>query len=90
LYSVDIGCGTLKRAEIGVDIKKYFKDNKYYPDIIADAHYLPFKDNKFKEARGHNLIKHYLNPFQVLEEIKRIANDRIILSTDNGYYWRWN
>ncbi|MHA1270994.1 MAG: class I SAM-dependent methyltransferase [Candidatus Helarchaeota archaeon] len=90
MYSVDIGCGSLKRADIGVDIQKHYKDNKLITDIIADAHYLPFKDGSFSLVRSHNLIEHCVNPFQVFQEMKRITSHKIITSTDNGYYWRWN
>jgi len=90
LISVDIGCGSLKRADIGVDIKKYIRDGKIFPDIIADAHYLPFKNDSFHTVYSYNLIEHCYNPFQVLIEMKRISKNKIVISTDNGYYWRWN
>lgn len=52
---LDIGCGDRKlKGAIGIDIRKT-KD----VDIIADAHYLPFKDEVFDHVYSSHLIEHF-------------------------------
>jgi hypothetical protein len=43
VVTLDVGCGKHKRGDIGID---YSRDSE--ADIIADACYLPFKDEVFE------------------------------------------
>jgi predicted SAM-dependent methyltransferase len=51
---LDIGCGEIKRGDIGLD----FRRTKYV-NIIADARYLPFKDQAFDHVSSSEVIEHF-------------------------------
>ena len=69
------------------------------PDIVADAHHLPFKDNEFEVVLSTEMLEHVKNPFQVERELHRVTapGGMLILSTrfvfplhDTPHdYWRY-
>lgn len=91
---LDIGCGwgreliRLKNA-VGIDIclpfiktaRKYVKNNV----ILADAHYLPFKENSFDFVVVSEVMEHVKNHIKVLKEIRRALKIRgkLLLQTPN-------
>jgi len=85
--SLDVGCGMVKRAEIGIDISKNSR-----ADIIADSHFLPFKDNVFNSVSSTVVLEHSPNPLLFLKEQLRvlIPEGKIIIVTDNAQYFCWS
>jgi SAM-dependent methyltransferase len=67
LVSVDVGCGIVKRAEIGVDFRRSIG-----ADIVADVQHLPFRDNVADYVYSGHVIEHLDYPFLLLSEINRI------------------
>jgi SAM-dependent methyltransferase len=69
------------------------------PDIVADAHHLPFKDDEFQVVLSTEMLEHVKDPFQVEREIRRVTKvgGMLILSTrfvfplhDTPHdYWRF-
>jgi ubiquinone/menaquinone biosynthesis C-methylase UbiE len=53
------------------------------PDVIADAHNLPFKDQEFEIVLCTEVFEHVKNPFKVEEELWRIlkSGGTLILTT---------
>lgn len=53
------------------------------PEIVADAHNLPFRDNEFEVVLCTEVLEHVKNPFKVEEEIRRVTKPggMLILST---------
>lgn len=49
------------------------------PTVLADAHYLPFKDGSFELVKASHLLEHVRNPFNALGEMLRVATKEIIL-----------
>jgi predicted SAM-dependent methyltransferase len=51
---LDIGCGEDKKGDIGIDIRK-----TNVVDVIADARFLPFRDESFNHVYSSHLIEHF-------------------------------
>jgi predicted SAM-dependent methyltransferase len=51
---LDIGCGEIKKGDIGLDFRKTSS-----VDIIADAHLLPFKSGAFDYIFSSEVIEHF-------------------------------
>ena len=74
-------------------------DPERKPDIVADAHNLPFKDGEFEVILSTEMLEHVRDPFQVERELRRVAakGGMLILSTrfvfplhDTPHdYWRF-
>jgi SAM-dependent methyltransferase len=69
------------------------------PDIVANAHHLPFKDGEFEVILSTEMLEHVEDPFQVERELRRVVSSRgiLILSTRFVFplhetphdYWRF-
>jgi len=77
---LDVGCGFRKRGDIGVDLRRTDE-----VDILADAHFLPFKEETFEEVCTYHLIEHVKNPKAVLTEISQVlkAGGKLTVETPN-------
>lgn len=70
--TLDVGSGGSKYGRffpnrLSVDI-----DPLRQPDIVADAHSLPFKDGEFEMILCTEVLEHVKNPFKVEEELWRV------------------
>jgi len=78
---LEVGCGTMKLRKlldcdyIGLDFEPRFK-----PDVVADAHYLPFRDNTFDMVVTKNCLQHLSSYQKALSEIMRVVSKRIVLA----------
>jgi ubiquinone/menaquinone biosynthesis C-methylase UbiE len=84
---LDVGCGKNKRGTIGID---YSKDSD--ADVIADNHFLPFKDGIFNEVISYTVLEHSPNPLNFLKEQYRVLKKDGIITcvTDNAQFYRWS
>ncbi len=74
-------------------------DPKNKPDIVADAHHLPFEDNSFECIVCKEVLEHTKRPAEVIAEFKRVLRPggKLILSTRFMFpiheapydYWRF-
>lgn len=80
---LDVGSG-------GSSYDRYFPnrltvdlDSSRQPDIVADAHALPFKNDEFGVILCTEVLEHVKNPFQVEKELWRVLKPggKLILST---------
>lgn len=79
---------------VSVDI-----DAERKPDVVADAHNLPFKDNEFEFVLCTEMLEHVQDPPQVISEIKRVLRNggTVLLTTRFVFplhdvphdYWRF-
>lgn len=64
--------------KISIDI-----DEESNPDIVADAHNLPFEENTFEIILCTEVLEHVDNPFKVAKELHRVLKPggKLILTT---------
>ena len=76
------------QATIGIDLKK---DSDC--DVLADAHYLPFRDKIFSKIYCFEVLEHLESPIQALREFSRVLDGSLLLTVPNLRYWtrilRW-
>ncbi len=88
------GYGKFFPNRLSVDIDPLRK-----PDVVADAHALPFKDGEFEMVLCTEVLEHVKNPKKVMDEILRVLTPRglVVLTTRFVYplhdtphdYWRY-
>lgn len=61
-----------------LDINEFEKCE--FPQVVADAHDLPFEDNSFDCCILGEILEHVHNPILVLREAARVAKKRILMS----------
>jgi SAM-dependent methyltransferase len=93
--SLDVGCGNEKTAlgEVNVDffregqnvqMKTQMKGASVDPHkisnfVVADASYLPFKDDAFNVVFSSHVIEHCQDPFAMYKELCRVSKRKIII-----------
>ncbi|MFH0859567.1 MAG: methyltransferase domain-containing protein [Candidatus Altiarchaeota archaeon] len=95
---VEIGCGAgqfLKnlggiKLSVGVDISRSYigiakmaSPNSCY--MVADAEFLPIKDNSFEVVGCMEVLEHVTNIKGVLMELRRISRDKILITIPTEY-----
>lgn len=70
ILTLDVGCGESKRGTIGVDTGK-FKG----VDVVADAHFLPFRSKVFDYIFFYHVLEHVEQPIRAVREIFRALKD---------------
>jgi ubiquinone/menaquinone biosynthesis C-methylase UbiE len=84
---LDVGCGSFPRGDVNVDLRnRKFADSKRHfvlnakkikNFVLADGHFLPFKNNCFEKVVSHHVIEHVLNPYRFLEELIRVSKEEV-------------
>jgi SAM-dependent methyltransferase len=97
--TLDIGCGDSPYSnffpnKIGIDVVKYPK-----VDVVADAHYLPFKNESFSCVLCTEVLEHLRDSRLAISEMNRVLkkDSKLILSTrfifplhqEPEDYWRF-
>lgn len=97
--TLDIGAGGSSYDRffpnrVSIDI-----DEKRGPDIVGDAHDLPFSDEEFEMILCTEVLEHLKDPFRAIAEMKRVLKARgmVIMTTRFVYplhdtphdYWRF-
>lgn len=72
----------LNKRIIIIDISKTMLNGQKNECIIADSQNLPFKSKSFEFVYSLQVLEHVPNPDKMLQEISRIAQDELILSSD--------
>ena len=73
---LDVGCGSHKRGEVGVDVEP-FAGVDYVVDL--DKSPLPFPDNSFDTVCSHHFLEHLQHPELAVREMVRVAKTNIII-----------
>lgn len=84
---LEIGCGKNRypNATIAIDIKR---DSDC--DLVADALFLPFKENIFEIVLSFEVLEHLYNPSKGLMEMRRVLKEegQLVISVPNVTEWR--
>lgn len=97
---------TLDIGASGNDHREYFPhrttldvDASKNPDVVGDAHILPFKDGSFEMVVCSEMLEHADDPRKVIAEIRRVLKPggRVVLTTRFAFpihdapndYWRF-
>ncbi|WP_231561126.1 class I SAM-dependent methyltransferase [Sphingobacterium sp. T2] len=93
---LEFGCGTGRFTrwwhEIGIDatggdisplMLSQAKDLFSGDLVMADSHYLPFKDQSFDAVAFITTFEYYKNPIQVLQEAARVGRYGIVMGMMN-------
>lgn len=67
MISLDVGCGTDKRGDVGIDIQA-----SKSVDILASASFLPIRDSCFDKVRSSHVLEHLRRPRIALSEVHRV------------------
>jgi len=62
-------------ADVSIDVQKPKIRYKIPNLILADAQYLPFRNDVFTHIFCSHVIEHVKNPFQLLQEAFRVASN---------------
>lgn len=58
-----------------------------FPQVVADAHGLPFEDNSFDCCVLGEILEHVHNPILVMREAARVARKKVVLTVPDEYHW---
>lgn len=84
---LDIGAGGSSYDQFFPNRLTVDIDPKRKPDIVADAHLLPFKDEEFEYIICTEVLEHLQNPAKAISEMKRVLkNDGILILTTRFVY----
>lgn len=96
---LDIGSGGSRYGKFFPNRLTVDIDPARKPEIVADAHHLPFKDGEFNMILCTEVLEHVKNPQQVINELSRVLSSEgtCILTTRFMYpihdaphdYWRF-
>lgn len=85
VIGIDVLRGSVKYAN------KRFKKNKRMEFLVADAHQLPFKNNRFEAVFCLEALEHIFDPQKVLSEIRRVLKPGgylVILVPTNNFLFK--
>lgn len=79
---LDIGCGAKPRGTVNVDClngsDRHPIDLHTIPNlVVADAHYLPFRNKIFDKTLTFHMMEHIQGDLQVYDEMNRVTVDSI-------------
>jgi hypothetical protein len=73
-------CNNIVALDINAHIQRRNRENSPQANfIVADAQYLPFRDNSFCFAKAEHLLEHVPFPLRVVEEMARTANNVLLV-----------
>lgn len=84
---LDIGAGGSSYGRFFPNRLTVDVDPMRKPDIVADAHSLPFKDEEFEYILCTEVLEHLKNPSKAVSEMKRVLkNDGVLILTTRFVY----
>lgn len=96
---LDVGCGTEPKGDVNVDFFKrgfnpqtgdqihgeFMSPLKIQNFILADAEWLPFKDDCFDVVFSSHVMEHVQNPLLMLREMCSVAKRKV---KSQRTFWR--
>lgn len=80
---LNIGAGSNNYKEYFPNLITLDIDAQKSPNIVADIHKMPFRDNEFALILCTEVLEHLKNPMQAIKEIQRVlkSGGKLILTT---------
>lgn len=78
--NLNVGCGADHYGDVRVDVTKHFLNYNMVPNILCDAHHLPFRDKSFYLVKCTNVLEHMKAPFEVIKECNRVARSIVLFA----------
>lgn len=93
--AIDLGCGdgywTEKLKKIGYEVVSVDSEKNHEDCQTTDLEKtLPFPANSFNLCWFTDVIEHLEDPEKILKEIDRILDGKLILITNNSYFWLYS
>ena len=84
---LDVGCGNKPKGDVNIDVSRSLLSAKKRANnfVVADAAFLPFKNEAFDVAFSAFTIEHVKDPFLALKEMCRVAKRKAIVR----YFCKW-
>jgi len=79
---LDIGCGENPRGNINIDC--YIPNKPPVNFILANAEFLPFKNDSVDIVISNYSVEHTVNPAIFIQNIYAIAKEKVEIVTDNS------
>ena len=88
---LDVGCGS-KPHRNRFDVEEYVgmdvAQEGYDPDLLGDAHHLPFPDGYFDHVVAFAVLEHLPDPMTFFQEISRVlGGEGTIFVSTNQSFW---
>jgi len=78
---LEVGAGTQElEKHLDCDYVSCDLEPRFRPNVIGDAHNLPFKDGAFDAVVTKNLLQHLPSYRKALSEMMRVAKKQIVLA----------
>ena len=58
----------------------------HHLETLCDTHKLPFKNNMFNTVYCAHVLEHCINPYRVLNEMRRVSKNNVIIKIPNISY----
>lgn len=84
-FVLDIGCGENPRGNINIDC--YVPEKIPNNFILANAEYLPFKNNSINKILSYYNIEHLINPAIFIKNAFDISSEKLEIVTDNSEWF---
>jgi hypothetical protein len=86
--TLNVGCGMDPWGDVRVDVSCSFIDLRFKPDLLSDAHNLPFRNDTFTKVKSHHVLEHLKYPATALNELTRVATKELLISfpTENDVF----
>jgi methyltransferase family protein len=73
MESLNLGSGLDPWGTVRLDMARTWAGEPGHPTVIADAHYLPFRDKAFTHTRCWHTLEHLRDPHAAFREIVRVS-----------------
>ena len=88
LVKLDVGCGSNPSGDVNIDFfscgwniqeGKFMNPRLASNFVVADAAFLPFRDECFDVAFSSHAIEHVKDPFRMLSELLRVSKKEVVV-----------
>lgn len=77
---LDVGCDSHKRGDVGIDINR-----TSHVDVVADAHFLPFRDGVFDLVTCWHSVEHLHSPELAIKEMLRVSKHKVHIACPHRF-----